>query len=614
MQSTAAGFILLLHLLCFVPSFNGESPFTPKASLIRYWTNHISNTFPLPEFLLNKASPLSAAQHAAFSKLVATNPTSLSHQLSDFCTKAKLMCAHASSSPSLDKNPNDVNFTSYTDNKNFTNYGTDKLGGLDSFQKYSENVNILVDNFRRYSRNSVGHNEGFDSYAADGNVAEQRFNTYGASATAGQGQFSNYNNRVNVPHTVFTSYTDQGNARAQSFVTYAADANSGNIGFSNYGKNGNSAASAFSAYGKDSNVLGSTFSNYGNNGNAAVDNFTSYGDGTNNPQNVFSNYGEHGNAATESFASYRDQANVGGDNFIFYAKDSNAARVVFRNYGNSLNQGTDKFDAYGEESKTGFESYGTNNTFARYSSDNNATKFTTYRNATSSTISNKWSVEEGKFFREAKLREGTVMRMPDIKDKMPKRSFLPRTIASKLPFSTSRVEELKTIFHAADDNSSSVAKMVTDALTECERAPSRGETKRCVTSIEDMIDFATSVLGRNVAVRTTENTRGSNGSILIGEVTGINGGDVTKSVSCHQSLFPYLIYYCHSVPKVRVYVADIKDPNTKAKINNGVAICHLDTSDWSPGHGAFRALGQSPGKIEVCHWIFENDMTWTTAD
>ena len=129
-----------------------------------------------------------------------------------------------------------------------------------------------------------------------------------------------------------------------------------------------------------------------------------------------------------------------------------------------------------------------------------------------------------------------------------------------------------------------------------------------------MIDFATSVLGRNVVVRTTENTRGSRGNILIGSVKGINGGKVTKSVSCHRSLFPCLLYYCHSVPKVRVYEADILDPKTKDKVNRGVAICHVDTSSWSPGHGAFIALGSGPGKIEVCHWIFETDMTWAVAD
>ncbi|KAI4354422.1 hypothetical protein L6164_003284 [Bauhinia variegata] len=86
------------------------------------------------------------------------------------------------------------------------------------------------------------------------------------------------------------------------------------------------------------------------------------------------------------------------------------------------------------------------------------------------------------------------------------------------------------------------------------------------------------------------------------------------SVSCHQSLSPYILYYCHSVPKVRVYEANLLGRKTKAKINHGVAICHLDTTAWGPTQGAFMALGSDPGRIEVCHWIFENDMTWTTAD
>ncbi|KAF3648301.1 hypothetical protein FXO37_19516 [Capsicum annuum] len=105
-----------------------------------------------------------------------------------------------------------------------------------------------------------------------------------------------------------------------------------------------------------------------------------------------------------------------------------------------------------------------------------------------------------------------------------------------------------------------MGKMIGDALAECEKSPSAGGTKRCVSSIEDMIDFSTSVLARNAVVRTTENKKGSKGDIMIGSVKGINGGKVTKSLSCHQSLLPYLLYYCHSVPKVRVYEADILDP------------------------------------------------------
>ncbi|KAL8496744.1 hypothetical protein ACS0TY_020425 [Phlomoides rotata] len=66
----------------------GENPFTPKGYLMRYWKKQISNDLPKLEFLLEKASPLSASQYAVFSKLVDQN--TMSTQLPDFCSKANL--------------------------------------------------------------------------------------------------------------------------------------------------------------------------------------------------------------------------------------------------------------------------------------------------------------------------------------------------------------------------------------------------------------------------------------------------------------------------------------------------------------------------------------------
>lgn len=600
---------------------SGETnPFTPKAYLIRYWKKQISNDLAKPWFLLNKASPLNAAQYASYSKLAADGK-SLSTQLPAFCSSANLLC-FPDLSPSLEKHTGNVNFASYSF-RNFTNYGTDRAGGVDSFKNYTDNENIPVDSFRRYSRDSVGHEDKFSNYAPNGNVIDQSFNTYGTSATGGKGKFSNYGPDVNVPNMRFTTYSDSANGREQGFTSYSDNANAGDQGFSSYGKNGNGAANAFSSYGSNSNVIGSTFSNYGQTANGANDTFTSYGFNGNVPENNFKTYGTGGNSAVETFKTYRDQSNVGDDSFQTYGKSSNAAKANFANYGKSFNEGTDKFTGYSGNEKTTFSGYGVNNTFKDYAKT--GVDFSNYMNESSAVaaslaaegkasgekVMNRW-VEPGKFFREKMLKSGTIMPMPDIRDRMPKRSFLPRVIASKLPFSTSKIGELKQLFHAADD--STMAKMLADTLTECERAPSRGETKRCVTSVEDMIDFATSVLGRNAVVRTTDNTQGSKQDIMIGSVKGINGGKVTKSVSCHQSLFPYIVYYCHSVPKVRVYEADILDPKSKSKINHGVAICHIDTSAWSPTHGSFIALGSGPGKIEVCHWIFENDMTWAVAD
>ncbi|KAG8640161.1 polygalacturonase 1 beta-like protein 3 [Manihot esculenta] len=602
----------------------GESPLTPKAYLSRYWDKEIHNNLPQSQFILSKASPLNAVDAAIFTKLASQN--ALSIKFSAFCSSAKLFC-FPDLAPSLEKHDGNSDFAVYQ-NKNFTNYGTGVVEGVDSFKNYSDGVNVPVDTFRRYGRVAIDHREKFSNYGPEGNVVDQSFNTYGARSSGGESEFKNYNERVNVPNLRFTSYSDHGNLKAQKFSSYTGDTNSGSETFTSYGKNGNAAPNEFTSYGENSNVIGSDFSNYGENSNGANNSFKSYGVNGNVPQNNFKNYGAEGNGGFDTFTSYREQSNVGDDSFQSYAKKSTQGTVDFRNYGKSFNEGTDTFSAYGEEAdgqKIGFKIYGVNNTFKEYT-NKKSISFSEYSNISSTAITaseeitgknlsgslvNKW-IEPGKFFRESELKMGNVMPMPDIRDKMPPRSFLPRSITSKLPFSSSKIAPLKETFHAADN--STMEKVIIDALNECERDPSPGETKRCVGSAEDMIDFATSVLGHNVVVRTTENVKGSKKDILIGSVKGINGGKVTKSVSCHQSLFPYLLYYCHSVPKVRIYEAEIFDPNSKAKINHGVAICHLDTSAWSPTHGAFLALGSDPGQIEVCHWIFENDMTWTTAD
>ncbi|CAO2828820.1 unnamed protein product [Amaranthus hypochondriacus] len=616
--------LLLLLLSSFVyPSTaggpSGENPFSPRAFAIRYWNNKIYKV-PRPEFLLRKASPLTASDSARFTQLASQN--SLSTHLDSFCKLANLLCFPDPTNYLSSKQSPDGKFSVYS-NQNFTNYATGTAGGLSSFKNYSGNENEPLDSFRRYSRDSAGHHDEFTNYANDGNVISQSFNTYAAGATGGSGKFSVYADNVNVPGLKFTSYSDESNGRVNSFDSYSNEANSGDQGFGNYGKNGNGVINSFGSYNKDANVVGSTFSGYSETGNAGNDTFTSYGFNGNVPENKFNSYADNGNAGIESFSSYRDQSNVGDDIFKSYGKNSNSEKINFGNYAESFNTGSDNFTGYGNGAKgqlIGFTTYGEGSNFKEYVK--NGVKFSDYRNNSGSgsivtsemskgKSVNRW-VEPGKFFREEMLKEGIVMPMPDIKDKMPPRSFLPRSILTKIPFSSSKITQLKEFFHAFEN--STMDGMLNAALRECERAPSMGETKRCVGSIEDMIDFAVSILGQSVEARTTENVSGSKSDILIGKVRGINGGNVTKSVSCHQSLYPYLLYYCHSVPKVRVYEVDILDPKTKANINHGVAICHLDTSSWSPTHGAFLSLGSSPGKIEVCHWIFENDLTWTIAD
>ncbi|KAI4342544.1 hypothetical protein MLD38_027161 [Melastoma candidum] len=113
-------------------------------------------------------------------------------------------------------------------------------------------------------------------------------------------------------------------------------------------------------------------------------------------------------------------------------------------------------------------------------------------------------------------------------------------------------------------------------------------------SAEDLIDFGTCIPGCFAILRTTDSVNKSTWEVTIGEVSGINGGAVTESFSCHQSLYPYLLHYCHSVPKVRVYEPNGLDCKGRNRINHGVTVCHVDSSASGPGHCAFIALGHSP--------------------
>ncbi|WOL10962.1 hypothetical protein Cni_G19722 [Canna indica] len=613
-----------------------ENPFTARAALIRYWNRKVPTHRPQPSFLLSKLSPLSALDSAIFSALAATDPSALSLRLLALCAAARLLCTpdYTNTYSAASRKDDSSAFASYQ-NSNFSDFGTGAANGLNSFKNYSDGLNVAFDTFRRYSRDSTQHNDSFASYAPDGNIATTNFTSYASSATGGAGEFSSYDQGSNAPDLKFTNYDAHATGRSLSFSSYSKDSNSGDQSFAGYGKDGHGVPTSFTSYGNNSNVMGSSFAGYGEGANGANDSFASYGFNGNVPRNNFRSYADGGNLGSDRFTSYRDHSNVGDDSFASYAKSGKAASADFINYGNSFNQGSDSFKGYGEgssEHKITFTTYaGDNTSFKAYSKS--GIDFKSYRNSSvipSSTSSsrvaaassldlslprasgrpaNRWLVEPGKFFREHDLHRGSVMPMPDIRDKMPPRSFLPRSIAGRIPFS---VTEVRRIFGIPADTA--LAKAVADTVAECERAPSRGETKRCATSAEDVIDFAVSVLGNDVVARSTASTAGSKGDVLIGEVRGVDGGKITRSVSCHQSLFPYLVYYCHAVPKVRVYEAEILAVHSKEKINHSVAICHLDTSDWSSSHCAFAALGSAPGRIEVCHWIFEGDMTWTVAD
>ncbi|KAG2409390.1 Polygalacturonase non-catalytic subunit AroGP2 Precursor [Vigna angularis] len=453
-----------------------QNPFTPKAYVSRYWDRHVRNTFPKPSFLLSKASPLTAADTASFTNLAATN--TLSTRLPEFCSAAHLLY-FPEVRPSFQKHTKDKNFQFYQDAQNFTNYGTSRPSGTDSFKNYATTFfSRPMNDFRRYSRRSASHVDRFHNYGKDTNDIYENFNTYGTSATGGTGEFKHYATRANFPELQFTSYSDSSGGRTQSFSSYSKDGNSGGQNFTSYGKNSAGAGNEFSSYGTKANVVVSSFVNYGSKGTGPNDTFTNYGVLMNVPEETFHSYADGTVGGSESFSNYRVQANVGDDSFQSYAKSTKeGTQVNFNNYGISANPSSDTFQGYAEgaegDHKVGFIGYGvnTNSNFKDYAKE--GVSFASYNTSSSSStiggsLNERW-VEPGKFFRESMLKKGTVMAMPDIRDKMPQRSFLPRSILVKLSFSSSKIEELKSVFKVSDN--SSMEKMMIESLGECERAP-----------------------------------------------------------------------------------------------------------------------------------------------
>ncbi|XP_043726131.1 polygalacturonase non-catalytic subunit AroGP2-like [Telopea speciosissima] len=209
------------------------------------------------------------------------------------------------------------------------------------------------------------------------------------------------------------------------------------------------------------------------------------------------------------------------------------------------------------------------------------------------------------FFRESMVKEGGFMLIPDLRDPMSYKSFLPRSLASKIPFSFAQIKELKKLFGVVDE--SNMDEYIQETLKTCEKSPIRGEQCTCATSAEDLIDFVVKRLGHHVHLWSTESIEGSYENVTIGTVKLIYGNLFEPPALCHSQSFPFQVYYCHVLQKLKVYTIDI---HAKKKVNHAIMVCHYDISTWNPNHIAFK-LGFGSGLIEVCHWINENEMVWT---
>nr|CAN83032.1 hypothetical protein VITISV_006147 [Vitis vinifera] len=207
----------------------------------------------------------------------------------------------------------------------------------------------------------------------------------------------------------------------------------------------------------------------------------------------------------------------------------------------------------------------------------------------------------GNFFLQTDLHPGTKMmlQLPQTRNEA---MFLPRQVADSIPFSSKKLPEILNRLSVKEK--SAEAELMKEEIEECEEDAMDGESRFCATSLESLIDFSTSKLGRNVNVLTNEVKTGSQEYEF-----GVGMKKVAdKSVVCHKMNYPYAVFYCHTFTKTRTYMIPLVGVDgSKAK---AMAACHSDTSAWHPQHVAFQVLKIKPGTVPVCHFLHNNAMLW----
>ncbi|KAB2628774.1 BURP domain-containing protein 3-like [Pyrus ussuriensis x Pyrus communis] len=188
--------------------------------------------------------------------------------------------------------------------------------------------------------------------------------------------------------------------------------------------------------------------------------------------------------------------------------------------------------------------------------------------------------------------------------------FLSRKTAERIPFSSSQLPEI--LDKLSVKPGSDEADLIKGTIQNCDSPGASDEAKQCVTSLESMIDFATSTLGsKNVLAIATEVEQGA--APMQKYTITVDGAKrlaASNIMVCHKMSYAYAVFYCHSIEKTTTYVVPLQGADgSKAK---AVAACHQDTSQWYPNHYAFKELNVERGTVPICHFLKAEDVAWVT--
>lgn len=222
------------------------------------------------------------------------------------------------------------------------------------------------------------------------------------------------------------------------------------------------------------------------------------------------------------------------------------------------------------------------------------------------------------FFFHDVLRPGSVI-TPTIPVTTSLPTLLSRREADSLPFSTERLDDILAMFAPV---SLTMADEIRWTLDTCEHPrPLPGEKAGCATSLESLAKLPAALLG-------TRNVRAFSGDMPIdpmGTTTAQRGRYNVKAVQklsesspmvavCHDLTYPYAVFFCHTTDPAAAYLVTLEAEDGMAPDMEVLAVCHLDTSQWSPRHPFLEAHNLKPGDVaDVCHFLSKLSVVWVPA-
>ncbi|PWA69682.1 BURP domain-containing protein [Artemisia annua] len=211
-------------------------------------------------------------------------------------------------------------------------------------------------------------------------------------------------------------------------------------------------------------------------------------------------------------------------------------------------------------------------------------------------------------FLEKDMIQGHEMNLQFAKTVTPSSNFFPRKVAEMIPFSLKNLPQLYTRFSIKPETVESESMKTT--ISRCEEAGEKGEKKFCATSLEAMVDFIISKLGKKVMTISTDVKSNKVTPLQKYTFEGSKKVATDKYIVCHKQKYPYPVYYCHRAASTRVYsVSLVGEDGTKGR---AVAICHKNASKLYPKDLVFKVLKVKPGTnaINICHFLPEDHVVW----